>query len=176
MDQEKFKMLVHYICWKCADDPSMLGAVKLNKILWISEGASYYSTGNSITGARYVKRQYGPVPSAILPILRDLEQEGVLTIRDADFHGFVKKEFIVNRPASPDFLSDQERGLVEDAIVFVCKMHSAKSISSATHDHIWKAAADGEEIPLFTVLAQPGKLTDDDRTWARQQLGTLAGR
>jgi hypothetical protein len=32
-DREKFKSLVHYVCWRCMDDPSKLGSVKLNKIL-----------------------------------------------------------------------------------------------------------------------------------------------
>lgn len=170
MDQAKFKKLVHYICWRCADAPSKLGAVKLNKILWISEIASYYATGHSITSTRYVRRQHGPVPAPILPILRELEEEGVLTVREAHFHGFVKKEFVVNQPADPGFLTEQERRIVDDTIVFICERHTAQSISNATHDHIWTLAADGEEIPFYTVFAQPGKLTDEDRAWARQQL------
>ena len=65
MDREKFRSLVHYVCWRCADDPAKLGRVKLNKILWLTDFTSYYETGKPMTGARYVKRQFGPVPSAI---------------------------------------------------------------------------------------------------------------
>src|SRR5271165_7126802 len=129
MDREKFKKLVHYVCWRCGCDPSKLGAVKLNKILWLSELSMYYTTGQSITSARYVKRQRGPVPAPILPILNELKQEGVLTIRETEFHGFKKREFIVNKDANGEFLSQQERELVEETIAFVCEKHTAKSIS-----------------------------------------------
>lgn len=37
---EKFKALVHYICWK-VEDPRQLGATKLNKILWFSDVLTY---------------------------------------------------------------------------------------------------------------------------------------
>ena len=73
-NREKFKLLVHYICWRCSDDPSRLGAVKLNKTLWVADFTAYYEFGQAITGAGYVKRQHGPVPRVILPVLRELEQ------------------------------------------------------------------------------------------------------
>lgn len=37
---EKFKALVHYICWK-VEDPRQLGATKLNNILWFSDVLTY---------------------------------------------------------------------------------------------------------------------------------------
>jgi len=87
-DREKFKSLVHYICWRCKDDPSKLGAVKLNKTLWVADFTAYYNSSHPITGARYIKREHGPVPHATLPILNELESEGALFVRDTRFHGF----------------------------------------------------------------------------------------
>ncbi|HSY03763.1 MAG TPA: Panacea domain-containing protein [Acidobacteriaceae bacterium] len=170
MDLGKFKKLVHYVCWRCSSDPTKLGAVKLNKILWIADATRYYSTGQPLTGARYVRRQHGPVPAPILPVLRELEEEGKLTVQDATFHGMVKKEYIVHEPADTSFLSEEERKLVEDIIAFVCEHHTAKSISKATHDQVWEVAADGETLPYNTVFVRPGKITDADRQWAHQQL------
>ncbi|HEV2493248.1 MAG TPA: Panacea domain-containing protein [Terriglobia bacterium] len=169
-DARKFKQLVHYVCSRRSDNPSSLGAVKLNKTLWLSDLASFYTLGHPITGARYVKRQFGPVPTPILPTLRELESEGVLTITEADHYGKRKTEYVVNLPATDEFLSPEERGIVERMIRFVCEEHTAASISEASHDHIWKAAEDGEEIPLFTVFAQPGKITEEEREWARMTL------
>ena len=48
----KFKSLVHYICWRCAD-PTKLGAVKLNKVLWRADFKAYLELGESVTGATY---------------------------------------------------------------------------------------------------------------------------
>src|SRR5579862_7607173 len=112
-DREKFKSLVHYICWRCMDDPSKLGYVKLNKILWASDFTAYYERGEPITGAGYVKRQYGPVPGAIVPILRELEEQGFLTARDTHYHGFSKKEFLVLREPVTSAFSDSDLEIVD---------------------------------------------------------------
>src|SRR4051794_39698051 len=95
---EKFKALVHYICWRC-EDPTKLGAVKLNKVLWRADFRAYLELGDPVTGATYIKRQYGPVPSDILPTLRQLEAEGKLSIRTVDHYEKDKKEFFaLTRP------------------------------------------------------------------------------
>lgn len=172
-NRDKFKSLVHYVCWSCKDDPSRLGAVKLNKILWLSDFLTYYRAGDSITGARYIKRQFGPVPSSIVPILHELEAERKLIERDAPYHGLVKKEYIVLRDPSITFFQDEEKKVVDRMIAFVCDEHTAKSISEGSHDHVWQSAEDGEEIPYFTVFSVPGEIMDDERDWARQELEVL---
>jgi hypothetical protein len=173
-DRQKFKALVHYICYRrSVVDPSSLGAVKLNKILWYSDLAAYYELGQSITGARYVKRRYGPVPHQIKPVLRELEDEGALEVKDSPYYGKTKKTFIVKKVAQNNFASPEELDIVQKMIDLICDEHTATSISRASHDHIWKAAEDGEEIPYFTVFATPGHLTEEDREWARYQLETI---
>ena len=172
-DRDKFKALVHYVCWSRKDAPSTLGAVKLNKALWLSDFRSYYANGDSITGARYVKRAQGPVPQAIVPILKELEEEGVLSISEVPFHGYMKKEYSVHKEPDTDLLSREELALTHAATSTVCDQHTATSISEASHDHIWRAAKDGEEIPYFTVFALPGKITQDDREWALQELESM---
>jgi hypothetical protein len=169
-DREKFKSLVHYVCWRCSDDPTKLGSVQLNKALWLSDLKAYYELGQPITNARYVKRQYGPVPSSILPALRELESAGILTAQQADHFGKRKWEYIVHKKAASDFLSAKEKKIVNEMIAFVTEQHSAASISDASHDHIWKAAEDGEEIPHFTVFAKPGRIGADEREWAKLAL------
>ena len=171
-DQEKFRTLVHYICWKCKD-PSKLGATKLNKVLWLSDFLWYRETGDPITGASYVKREFGPVPRAILPALRKLEEEGSITIEETEYHGFPKRQFLVHKEPSIDCFTSDEVELVNNVITYVCDGHTAKSISDQSHDHIWEAAKDGEEIPYATVFANPGKVSDRDRAWALKELDAL---
>jgi Protein of unknown function (DUF4065) len=168
--QDRFKKLVHYICARFSSDPTKLGAVQLNKALWLADLRAYYHLGHPITMARYVKRKYGPVPSSIVPVLRELQQEGVLTVQDTDHFGKTKKEFIVHKDASGDFLTPEERELVNEAADFVTEKHSATSISDLSHDHIWRSAQDGEVIPHYTVFANPGIITEDEREWGRLQL------
>jgi hypothetical protein len=174
LNREKFKSLVHYVCSRRCDAPETLGAVKLNKILWLAELSSFYDLGHPITNVRYIKRKFGPVPAPIVPVVRELEAEGVLTVSDSTHFGKQKKEYIVHVPATGDFLSAEELKIVNETIDHVCDEHTARSVSDASHDHIWMAAEDGEEIPHFTVFAKPGKITDAEREWARLQLESVA--
>jgi hypothetical protein len=167
---DKFKSLVHYVCASRCSAPDTLGAVKLNKILWLSDLSAFYETGRPITNSRYIKQKFGPVPARILPVLRELENEGKMTVIDAPHYGKQKKEYKVHAQASGAFLSADELKIVNDVIDHVCDEHTAKSVSEASHDHIWMAAEEGEEIPLFTVFAKPGKITDSERMWAQLQL------
>jgi hypothetical protein len=166
MDRQKFKSLVHYICWKC-DDPSQLGSTKLNKILWYAETLAFLNFGVSMTGAKFVKRQFGPAPTAIMPILNELENEKVLLVREASFYGYSKKEFFsLAAPTVGSFFTPEQISIVDGVIDGVCKEHTAKSISSISHDAIWEMAVVGEELPLFTVLAEQGEVTEEDVDWA----------
>lgn len=110
------------------------------------------------------------MPARILPVLRELEDEGAISVRDALHFGKRKKEYIVHVPVSEDFLSREELEIVRSVIRYVCDEHTAKSVSDASHDHIWKVAEDGELIPHFTVFAKPGKITEEHRKWAHEQL------
>jgi hypothetical protein len=171
--REKLKALAHYICWRCKEDPSKLGSVKLNKTLWLCDFTAYYHAGTAITGARYVKREFGPVPSALQPILRELELEGSLKIVESQFHGYKKKEFrVLSKPDMGEFGSEDLK-TIEKMIRFVCDQHSAKSISELSHDHIWQSAQQGEELPYFTVFSIPGEIQEDEREWARMELETV---
>ncbi|HUH84233.1 MAG TPA: Panacea domain-containing protein [Stellaceae bacterium] len=162
---------MHYICWKC-QDPTKLGATKLNKVLWLSDAHAFMVVGQPITEAKYVKQQFGPVPGAILPTLRELQREAKIAVRDVEYFGRPKREFFaLQRPDISMFTAD-DISLVDAAIDFVCENHTAASISEATHTEIWKLAEIGEEMPLRAVLAANlAEITDADVRWAEQQRG-----
>lgn len=160
------KELIHYICWK-VQDPSKLGATKLNKTLWFSDTIAYRATGRSITNTVYVKRQFGPVPKRVLPVLSELQNEGKIVVRERPYFSYILREFIAIQPASVNIFSAQELEIIDTVLTQICDAHSASSISEITHDDIWKAAEDGEEIPLFAVMGSlSGVITDEDKAWA----------
>ncbi len=94
MDATKFDNLVHYVCARC-QDPSLLGAVKLNKVLWYSDAAAYLALGSSITGATYIKRQFGPVPRDILQARQRLMNKGAIIERDALYFDYQQKRLLL---------------------------------------------------------------------------------
>lgn len=169
--RNKFKALVHYICWKTQDDPSRLGATKLNKVLWYAETQHFLRTGQPLTGDRYIKRQYGPAPISILPIVRELEEEGQIFVRDVPYFQYGKKEYIsLKEPDIDTLFSASDIGNIDRIIDAVCDSHTAKTISNRTHNEPWHLADLGEELPLFTALAIPAEITESDMQWADDKI------
>jgi hypothetical protein len=170
---EKFKNLVLYVCSKC-EDPRRLGATKLNKIIWYSERQAFLKLQKPISGVKFVKRQFGPVPIAIMPVLTQLQNEGALAIRDVEYFGKPKREFISLRNPELGEFSAQEISIIDQVTQIICEAHTAASISERTHDDIWEMAEIGEEIPLTTVFAVKGEVTESDVSWADAQIAHLS--
>ena len=170
LDWDKLKALVHFICEK-ADDPSVLGSIKLNKVLWYSDVIYYMTTGRPITGETYVKRQHGPVPKHILRVIDELVKEGKIARGRVDHFGYLKNEYIALAPCNPDVFSGGEVAIIDEAFKHVCIDNTAKSISEETHGVIWQLAEMGEEIPYHAVFASAmGEVDEDDMAWAMQKL------
>lgn len=167
LNARKFKALVHHIIHKCGDHPEQLGATRLNKVLWFSDIIVYQIKGVSITGETYVKRMFGPVPYHILETLRGLKKDGCIVIKEPE-HPYDTREFKSERSPDPDILSEEEKrvaSVVLDAILG----RSANNVSEKSHDIIWDAAKEGEEIPLYaTLVAVPGEITEEMIEWAKQ--------
>lgn len=165
-DRNKLKTLVHYICWKV--DPAVLGAIKLNKVLWVSDLNMYLITGKSITGEHYVKRQFGPVSASVVGIVGELEATDDLVVRRGDVFGHGKVDYIaLTKPDISSFTAD-EISLIDSAIQYVCHENTATEISEKTHDVIWQLAELGEEIPYYAMFASNlGEVTPADLEWAR---------
>lgn len=176
MDEPKFDALVHYVCAKC-EDPSKLGATKLNKVLWYCDIGSFLYFGRPMTGETYVKRQFGPVPKHILAAKQRLIAKGALIEREAPLYGYAQKQLLaLTRPDLSRFSGD-EISLVDDVLDAICHNHTAASISQLTHDHVWEAAEIGEELPLYTVFAlRRGELDESDMAWARAEMIRLEPR
>lgn len=168
-NREKFAAMVHYACWK-AGDPSKLGSTKLNKVCWLADFLTYYESGNAITNATYVKRPFGPVPRAMVPTLDSLRSRGAIEIEKKQFHQFIQTQYIAQFEPDMERFTASEMETLNFAINYVTEQHTATSISNFSHDHIWQAASDGEELPYYTIFATPAPLLDSDREWARQEL------
>jgi len=163
----RFTVAVHYIIAKCGD-PRKLGSTKLNKILWFADVYAYRFFEESITGSKYLRRQYGPVPEKILRVLEQLENEGKISINKKIA---VYDPVIYTSLESPDIsaLSEDQIGLLNSLIDQICNGYSANEISHVSHDDVWKAAIDGEEIPLnATLMSESANCTPEVLSWASQ--------
>jgi hypothetical protein len=168
-EDEKLEALVHYIIYRC-NDPRKLGATKLNKILWYSDITNFLYTGKSISDAKYVKLQHGPVPANLVKVREKLVEEGAIAIRQDIHFGYPQTQAFALTPPNLDYFTATEISRVDEIMTDICENHSAASISAVSHDMIWEAAEIGEEIPLYAVFAaQQADVTQEDIDWALHQ-------
>lgn len=161
---KRFKDFVHYIC---AHGGNSLGAIKINKILWLIDSAYFVQSGKSLTGSKYLKREKGPVPEKILFALDDLEGEKKIAISHSNYYGYQKRNFLSLVEPDTSRMTKEDTEIATFFIEYVCENHTANSISELTHDIVWEAAKDGEEIPLEALLASKrGEITKKHMDWA----------
>lgn len=173
MANDKFKALVHLIVASCSD-PRRLGATRLNKICWYSDTAWYRAFGVPMTGETYVRRAKGPVPKSILRVLRELEAEGKILVRQDDHPVYRTRLFYSLAEPDKSAFSAEEIGTIAVISKDICENHTAGSISDLTHDDVWSAASEGEEIPLYaTLVSRPGEVTAEVTAWADSVLGLV---
>ena len=164
---EKFKALVHHIIHECSNQPERLGATRLNKALWFSDVITYQIEGASITGETYVKRRFGPVPRHILTTLRELKADDAIVIKEPEF-AYDAREFYSLRSPDPDILLEGEKRVAR-VVLDALLGYTANAVSEMSHDIVWDAAQEGEDIPLYaTMVALPSEITPDMIEWAKQ--------
>jgi hypothetical protein len=157
---------VHYICARC-DDSSKLGATKLNKTLFYADLAHYLETGETLTGATYKKLQHGPVPVQASSSISQLEKAGKIVQKTINRYGYKKTEYISLKDPSLNDLEKDEIDLLNVIMDDIINNHTAASISEASHDFVWEAAAMGEEIPMGAyIVSKAGKIESEDKAWA----------
>jgi len=171
-DRTKFRETVLFICTVC--DPARLGAVKLHKILYFSDMLRYAFEGHPLTGSTYRKRAHGPTSDHLLGMLRQLEREGAIRVRDAVYFGFRKKEYIPSTSPNLTLFSPDEIALIRDVSDFVANDNTAKTISDLSHNQAWELAEFGEELPYYTAFALfPVEPSEEAIEWAASSVGEI---
>jgi hypothetical protein len=172
-DRAKLKEVILYACSNC--DSSQMGAVKLNKVLYFVDMLRYANVGAPLTGATYRKRPMGPTCDQLLQVLGELVREGAVEIREADYFGYLKKEYIALRPARVDWLTGEDKSLLDDVIEFVCVNNTAKTISEFSHNKAWEIAEFGDEIKYNSVFNLfPTQVSEDTLSWAANEAKEIA--
>jgi Protein of unknown function (DUF4065) len=164
-DRAKFKELILLVCRSC--DPSRLGAVKLHKILYLSEMLQFAFEGHPMAGSTYIKRAFGPTSRELLPALRELEREGAIRIRIVDYFRFRKATYLPQREADLTLFTAAELMLIGDVVDFVAHHNTAKTISEFSHNRAWEMAEFGSQIPYHTAFALlPSEISNEAVEWA----------
>lgn len=151
----KLKELIVHISMLCEDDPNF-GAVKLNKILYYADFIAFERLSSPITGTRYFKLPQGPAPRSLVPVRRELVDEGSITIERRPVGGVYQERTIAKRAAALGLFTADELAIVNEVIDGLRGM-TATEISEASHDIRWRALRMKSDMPYqYAGLSNAG--------------------
>ncbi|MES2139721.1 MAG: type II toxin-antitoxin system antitoxin SocA domain-containing protein [Bacteroidota bacterium] len=141
----KFKNVLLYILERCAGKPNV-GETVLYKLLYFSDFNYYELYEEHLTGAKYRKLPYGPVPQKLDTIINQMIDKGQLKRVKTDYHGYPQTRYLPLEKANLTELMASEKEII-DRVIEQMSDWSAAAISNYSHkDMPWLASKEGEEI------------------------------
>jgi len=141
----KFKNVLLYILERCAGKPNV-GETVLYKLLYFSDFNYYELYEEHLTGAKYRKLPYGPVPQKLDSIVLQMIDKGQLQRVKTAYHGYPQIRYLPLVKADLTELKASEKEVI-DRVIEQLSDWSAASISNYSHkDMPWLATKEGEDI------------------------------
>jgi len=141
----KFKNVLLYILERCAGKPNV-GETVLYKLLYFSDFNYYELYEEHLTGAKYRKLPYGPVPQKLDTIISQMIERGQLQRVKTEYHGYPQIRYLPLEKADLTELRASEKEII-DRVIEQMSDWSAAAISNYSHkDMPWLASKEGEEI------------------------------
>jgi transcriptional regulator with XRE-family HTH domain len=141
----KFKNVLLYILERCAGKPNF-GETVLYKLLYFSDFNYYELYEEHLTGAKYRKLPYGPVPQKLDTIIGQMIEKGQLQRVKTEYQGYPQTRYLPLVKADLTELRASEKEII-DRVIEQMSDWSAAAISNYSHkDMPWLASKEGEEI------------------------------
>ncbi|MBC8314217.1 MAG: DUF4065 domain-containing protein [Bacteroidales bacterium] len=141
----KFKNVLLYILERCAGKPNVGGTV-LYKLLYFLDFNYFELYEEHLTGAKYCKLPYGPVPQNLDTIINQMIDETQLKRVKTEYHGYPQTRYLPLEKANLTELKASEKEVI-DRVIEQMSDWSAAAISNYSHkDMPWLASKEGEEI------------------------------
>ncbi len=128
-DLIKFENLILYFLEKC----TRVGKTKLNKLLWYADFKNFKDNGVSVTGAKYVHLQYGPVPQNYDYFLQFLSLQNKITSTEVEYDHYSGEEYYANRPADVSVFPEAELAVI-DHIAETFGNLTARQLKEKSHE------------------------------------------
>lgn len=142
---KKFKNVLLYILERCAGKPNV-GETVLYKLLYFSDFNHFEMYEEHLTGAKYRKLPYGPVPQKLDAVLDQMIEKGQLKRIKTEYKGYSQTRFLPLEKPDLQELKASEKEVI-DRVIGQMSDWSATYISAYSHkDMPWIASKDGEEI------------------------------
>jgi transcriptional regulator with XRE-family HTH domain len=148
---DKFKNVLLYILEYCAGKPN-IGETVLNKLLYFCDFNYYELYEEHLTGARYKKLPYGPVPQKLGSIINQMIDNGQLKRIKTEYHGLPQTRYLPLEKADLTQLSAAEKTVIDDVIRQMSDWNANKISEYSHKDKPWKATVDGDYISYNLVF------------------------
>lgn len=142
---DKFKNVLLYILEKCAGKPNV-GETVLYKLLYFSDFNYYELYEEHLTGAKYRKLPYGPVPQKLNVIINQMIEGGTLKRVKTEYHGYPQIRYLPLEKADLKELKASETEIL-DRVIEQMSDWSAAAISNYSHQDLpWEVTDEGKDI------------------------------
>ena len=147
----KFKNVLLYILERCAGKPNV-GETVLYKLLYFSDFNYYELYEEHLTGAKYRKLPFGPVPQKLDTIINQMMEKGMIQRIKTEYYNKMQTRYIPLAKADLTELKASEKEVI-DKVIEQMSDWSAAAISNYSHkDMPWLASNEGEEIKYELAL------------------------
>jgi len=141
----KFKNVLLYILERCAGKPNV-GETVLNKLLYFIDFNYYELYEEHLTGSKYRKLPYGPVPEKLDIIINQMIEKSLLKRIKTEYYAYPQTRFLPLVKADLTELKASEKEVI-DKVIEQMSDWSATAITNYSHkDMPWLASKEGEEI------------------------------
>ena len=141
----KFKNVLLYILERCAGKPNV-GETVLYKLLYFSDFNYYELYEEHLTGAKYRKLPYGPVPQRLDNIINQMIEKRQLQRVKTDYHGYPQTRYLPLEKADLTELKASEKEII-DRVIEQLSDWSAAAISNYSHKDLpWEVTGEGQDI------------------------------
>lgn len=147
----KFINVLLYILERCAGKPN-IGETVLYKLLYFSDFNYYELYEEHLTGAKYRKLPYGPVPQKMEMIISQMIDKRQIQRIKTEYHGYIQTRYLPLEKADLTCLKASEKEIL-DKVIEQMSDWSAATISNYSHkDMPWMASKEGEVIDYELVF------------------------
>jgi transcriptional regulator with XRE-family HTH domain len=141
----KFKNVLLYILEHCAGKPNV-GETVLYKLLYFSDFNYYELYEEHLTGAKYRKLPYGPVPQKLDAIIGQMIEKNQLKRVKTEYHGYPQTRYLPLVKADLTELRASEKEII-DRVIEQMSDWSAAAISNYSHKDLpWEVTEEGQDI------------------------------
>jgi len=161
----KFKNVLLYILERCAGKPNV-GETVLYKLLYFSDFNYYELYEEHLTGAKYKKLPYGPVPQKLDAIINQMIDTNQLQRIKTEFKGYPQKRYLPLEKANLTLLKASEKDVI-DKVIEQMSDWSATAISDYSHKDLpWEVTEEGKDISynlaFYRELPYSVRVYDED--------------